>query len=507
MRRSARIVWHGLLGAIATAAVAGALTGCGESAEEAPHTPVPADQAWGAPNADQANTRKVTGPIDAASVTRLMPAWEIPVDGSYTATPVIADDVAFTQDSMSTVYAIDLGSGRLRWTARFESPNQGPNGVTVADGRVYGATNKGAFALDEETGRRLWMRRLARTPTEGIGMAPGHRDGTVYVSTIPAAGGDLGILWALDGASGRPLWKWVPVPTDLWGDPTVNAGGGMWHTPALDDDGGLYATIADPSPWPGTEEEPWGRSRPGDNRWSNSLVKLDARTGRFAWGYQAVPHDFYDWDLQCPPILATVDGRDIVLAAGKMGFVFAFDRETGELLWKRSVGIHNGHDNDSRRAMRGDYSNIGYGKKIYPGDWGGVQTQMASDGRTVYVPVNNLYSIFRSQTVPDKQDPETGTGEIVAIDIATGRVRWDRRLPHSVYGGASISNDVLFTNTFDGTVWALDVETGDTLWSARLPAGSIAPVTIAGDTILAGAGTPFEGRKQLAIVAYRLGAR
>jgi len=494
------------------AAVAGA-AGCGSEARAptqlapAPHTPVPAEQAWAAPNADAANTRRVGGPIDAASVARLRPVWRIPLSVSYTATAVISGDVAYTQDSLSDVYAIDVGSGRLRWKTRFHSPDQGPNGVAVVDKRVYGATNDSAFALDQETGRLLWRRKLKRHFTEGIDMAPGEQNGIVYVSTVPAGGGDVATLWALDGATGGVRWRWEEVPASLWGNPQLNGGGGMWHPPAFDDDGGLYAAIANPVPWPGTEEAPWGRSRPGPNRWNNSLVKLDARTGRFLWGRQVLPHDLYDWDLQCPPILARVDGRRVVLTAGKMGFVFAFDAETGRLLWKRSVGIHNGHDDDSVRAMHGDYSRVGYGRRIYPGDWGGVQTQLGSDGRTLYVPVNNLYAIYQAQTVPTQQDPAKGTGELVALDIATGQLRWATRLPHGIYGGASIANDVIFTTTYDGTVWAFHTRTGEQLWSAPLPAGSIAPVTIAGDTVIAGASLPVARGRRLAIVAYRLGVR
>ena len=257
-----------------------------------------------------------------------------------------------------------------------------------------------------------------------------------------------------------------------------------------------------------TGGDPWGRSRPGDDRWNNSLVKLDARTGRFLWGRQVLPHDIYDWDLECPPILADVDGRRVVIAGGKMGFVYAFDADTGAQLWKRSVGVHNGHDDDNLAAMRGDYSNVRVGERIYPGDWGGIQSAMASDGDTVYVPVNNLYAIYHNGVdQPEKQELMAGTGEVVAIDIASGRVKWDRRLPHSVYGAATISNDVVFTTTLDGMVWGLDTSSGRILWRSQMPEATDAPVAIAGDTLLTAASFPARGEQQeLVIVAYRLGA-
>ena len=339
------------------------------------------------------------GPIDASSVERLGVAWTMPLSAGYAATPVVSGDVLYTQDLSSNVFAIDLDSGRSIWTKTYDEPDKGPNGVNVVGDRVFGATYTSAFALDARTGRELWRGRIGLHTGDAVDMAPGYADGTVYVSTAVQGPGAVGTLWALDADTGRTRWKWVQVPEDLWGHPEVNAGGGLWHPPAFDDEGSLYISIANPLPFPGTERHPWGSSRPGPNRWNNSLVKLDAKTGRFLWGRQVLPHDIYDWDLQCPPILANVGGRKIVLTAGKMGFVYAFERDSGRLLWKRSVGRHNGHDDDNLHAMRGDYEKLELPARMYPGNWGGVETQMASDGRTVYVPVVNLWMLWQAQEV------------------------------------------------------------------------------------------------------------
>ncbi len=460
---------------------------------------------WRAPNADLANTRRLDGAIDATNVKSLRRAWAVPIRAAYAATPVVAGGIAYTADLMSNVYAIDLHSGRVKWRRIFNLPDTGPNGVSFAGGRVFGATPSAAFALDAATGRTLWTTKLIRRYGELIVMTPGYHDRIVYVSTVPARGGVVSTLWAMDASTGRKLWSWEQVPRDSWGDPKVNSGGGMWHPPAFDDRGALYISIANPIPFPGTKAQPWGRSRPGPNKWSNSIIKLDARTGRFIWGTQALPHDLYDWDLECPVILATVDGRRVALTAGKMGFVYAFDAETGRLLWKRSVGLHNGHDDDNLMAMRGDYSNIRTDQRLLPGDQGGVETQMASDGRTVYVPVNNLYAIYQGlEELPALQDLREGTGEIVALDIASGRVTWDHKLPHGMYGGATVTNDLVFTTTYDGTVWALARRSGAVVWKRRLPAGSIAPVGISGDTLLSAGSVPLSADQHMRIVAFRL---
>ena len=346
---------------------------------------------------------------------------------------------------------------------------------------------------------------LVRVSGEQIVMAPGYKDGVVFASTVPSAGGNIGTLWALDARTGRRLWSWEQVPRSLWGQPQLNGGGGLWHPPAFDGEGGLYVSIANPVPWPGTEEQPWGRSRPGPNRWNNSIVKLDARTGRFLWGTQVGPHDLYDWDLEAPVILATVDGRRVALSAGKMGFVYAFDAESGRLLWKRSVGIHNGHDDDSVRAMHGRLLEGRLRETHLPRRLGrrrdadGVRRR---DGlRAGQQPLRDIQQADAAETAGTGE----GTGELVAIDIATGRVRWDTRLPHGEYGGATVTNDLVLTTTYDGTVWALDRHDGSVLWRGALPAASIAPVAVTGDTLLAAGGIALDRSQRMRIVAYRLG--
>jgi outer membrane protein assembly factor BamB len=141
---------------------------------------------------------------------------------------------------------------------------------------------------------------------------------------------------------------------------------------------------------------------------------------------------------------------------------------------------------------------------VLPGWWGGVETQMASDGRVLYAPVNDLATRYDSGTRLTAPDPAEGTGRMVAIDVATGRVRWDRPLPRSPYGAATIANDLVFTTTYDGTVWALARDGGEVVWRTRLSTATNAPVAIAGDTLIAAASVPVNGR-QPELVAYRLG--
>jgi outer membrane protein assembly factor BamB len=217
-----------------------------------------------------------------------------------------------------------------------------------------------------------------------------------------------------------------------------------------------------------------------------------------------LPHDIYDWDLECPVILRRAGGRDVALVAGKMGWVFAFDAASGALLWKRPVGLHNGHDHDALKALHGG-AGLHLGAKILPGVLGGVETQMAADGRTLYVPVNNLPATVVSQTlIAPAEESDEGSGEMVALDIASGRVRWDRKLPESEYGAATVVNELAFTTTVGGKLWALDARTGGVVWRAQLRAGTIAPVAVAGGTVITASSYPFARGQVSEIVAYRL---
>jgi outer membrane protein assembly factor BamB len=499
---------QGRIQGLVALAVAAAIAGCGGLGEQGHGSGRAGAAEWRLPNADAHNSRRVGGPIDAASVRRLRVAWTVPI-GPVVANPVVARGVVYVQDMNSNMSAIALRSGKRLWSQSFEEPSVGPNGVAVVGDRIFGATATEAFAQRARTGVLLWTRRLVRNAHEGIDMAPGiWRDG-VYVSTVPVnrratyGAGARGALWALDAATGRPRWRWVTVPRDLWGRPDVNSGGGLWHPPAFDEHGQLYASIGNPGPWAGTRRYPWGSSRLGPNRWTNSLVKLDARTGRFRWGRQVVPHDLYDWDLECPPILTQAGGRPLVVVAGKMGFVYAFERARGRLVWKRAVGVHNGHDADGRKTMSG--RGLRPGERVLPGQLGGVETPMAIDDENVYVPVENLASTYDG-VQQGRSDPllDAGTGELVALDLATGRVAWDRRLPESAWGGVVVVNDLVFTPTFEGTVWALHASDGSVAWRARLPAGVNAPLAVVGDTLIAAAGQPLEAGQRASIVAFRL---
>jgi outer membrane protein assembly factor BamB len=339
-------------------------------------------------------------------------------------------------------------------------------------------------------------------------MAPGYEDGMVYVSTVPVnatesyEGGGVGVLWALDAKTGKKRWHFDTVPKDLWGNPGVNAGGGVWYPPAFDGKGGMYFGTGNPAPFPGAPKFPFGSSRPGPNLYTNSLIKLNAKTGKLDWYHQVTPHDIYDWDFQGPPILMKVGGRNAVVAAGKSGIVLAADRETGKVLWQRAVGTHNGHDDDGLLAMRGETSKLKTPSTVYPGALGGVIAPMSTDGKTIFAPVVNAPQEIVSGT--EKQEPGPLLGEIVALDAATGKVKWSEELGSPAFGATTVVNDLVFVTSFEGTVSAFTINSGQVVWREKLPAGSNSGVMVDGETLIAPAGVASAAGQVPKIVAYRL---
>ena len=264
----------------------------------------------------------------------------------------------------------------------------------------------------------------------------------------------------------------------------------------------MYIGTGNPAPFPGEAGAPWGQSRPGPNRYTDSMVKLDAKTGKLQWYYQATPHDLYDWDFQNPPILTQVKGREVAIGSGKSGLVVAVDAKTGKPVWKTAVGEHNGHDEDGVLAMRGETSKI-KGGKVAPGTLGGVIAPIAANSTTLFVPVVNHPIEVAGGTEISENSPLAG--EFVALDIETGKELWSQEYEGAAFGAPVVANDMVFFATFDGTVHGLDAKTGGEVWQGSLPAASNTGVTISGDTLIVPAGLPTQEGQKAEIVAYRVG--
>ncbi len=510
-------------GPAGTAGTGAAGTGATHAVLAGAAVPSPSGAAagWALPGANLANTRDVAGPITSANVKTLGVAWTVPIKAGYATTPVVVNGVVYTQDLHSNVMAISLATGKVLWTHNYNSLNGGPDGVTVAGGVVYAATARAAVALQASSGRQLWSRTLVRNDHEGIDMAPGYHDGTVYVSTVPVnaihsnyTGNGKAILWALSARTGTPEWTWDEVQ-NLWGKPDINSGGGQWYAPSFDSQGDIYLGVANPGPLGGVPGYPWGTSRPGPDLYTDSVVKLSP-AGKLLWYYQLTPHDLFDWDLQDPPVLTTAHGQPVVVDGGKAGILIELSAQTGKLIWKLPVGVHNGHGGAgllTEYAKPGSHIPLPSRFCLEPGGFGGIESQLASNGSTTFAAVNNLPMPMTA--TGGYSEPSTtalftaikeASGELVAVNQDSGKLEWADKLPSSPYGAASVTNNVVFTTTFNGYLYAADATTGAVLLKTPLSAGTNAPVTIDGGYVIVGAGVPLSPSQHELIIAYKLGA-
>ncbi len=469
---------------------------------------------WPLANRDYANTRATSdSAINSGNVATLGAAWAFafPATGAFgsaSSNPLILGDTVYFQDLAHNVYALDLGTGRVDWNRIYGVSGVGPNGPAVGWGKLFASSGPYTMAaLDLRTGVPVWEQAVSGIDkgTVGIDIQPTAFGGEVYLSTVPGssnanfyAGGGIGVLYGLDAATGVIRWSFATVDSaDVWGHPTINSGGGSWYPPAIDEATGLtFWSIANPALFPGTAEFPNGTSRPGPNLYTNSLAALGGADGRLKWYTQVLPHDIMDHDLQLSPILATatVGGQpqEIVITGGKMGRVYALNRETGALLWIAVVGDHM---NDQLAAFPAGTTTV------LPGILGGIETPMAYSDGVVYAAVNNLAADFTPSTWRLHSFGES-TGDLVAIDAATGQILWQKHFLSGNYGGATVVNDLVFTGTFDGMIYAFNKDTGEQLWSYRAPAGVNAWPAVAGDTIV----WPVAGPGLPSLIAFRLGS-
>ena len=324
--------------------------------------------------------------IDRSNVTRLQVAWtwktgERPIPatdstlaarpGQFQVTPLAIGDTLFLSTPYNRVVALDAATGRELWSydPRAYGPGQPSNGTgfvhrgvaTWSDGkerRILIASRWRLIALDAATGRPiqsfgtngevdltadiLWsVEKKHYTNTSPpvvyrdlVIVGNGVGDRLVYKRDPP------GDVQAFDVRTGRRVWRFNPIPqpgefgNETWEDSSWAHMGhtNVWAPFTVDVRRGLvYLPFGTPS------NDWYGGERKGDNLFAETLVSLNANTGRRVWHYQITRHGLWDYDLPAPPVLATIqkDGRalDVVAMVTKQGWVFVFDRETGKPVW------------------------------------------------------------------------------------------------------------------------------------------------------------------------------
>jgi len=215
--------------------------------------------------------------------------------------------------------------------------------------------------------------------------------------------------------------------------------------------------VSTPAPFPGTTAAPYGSSRPGPNLYTDSIVKLNKDTGKVEWHYQLTPHDINDWDLENSPILTRPTARPSSSPPAKAASSWPSTRPPANCSGRPPSGTHNGHDHDGLLTLAQAKAKLKPPYKVFPASSAASNPNWPPTAPTSTPPPTTSPRTYTDHTNKgiNSANFAKGTGDIVALNQATGKIVWDHKLNQSPYGAASITNDVLFTTTFDGKVWAL----------------------------------------------------
>lgn len=423
-------------------------------------------------------------------------AWASQGAGSIKGSPILMDGILYVT-ATNNVWALDARTGRRLWQYRHPDNDGfhiGQRGVAIAGEKVYLTTpDSKLVALDRHTGELQWMVEIADY-TQGYWST--NAPLLIRNHLIVGVSGDFdnlpGMLRSFDPDTGDLQWTFYStLPSDMRSDDSDPAmGGQMWMTgtydPALDL---LYIGTGNPTPVLN------GDARPGDNKWTNSILALNPDSGELVWGFQVSPHDTHDWDAAEVPVLVDAEfngqPRRLLLQASRNGFYVVLDRETGENLLTTTFAAQNwstGVDAQGRPVPDPDKDPRKDGVLIAPDEAGatnyrspgfdpalGLLVVSAADawGIYFYKPEHGDYGWAGADYTVKS------TGYLRAIDYATGALRWEKPL----YGGAGSAGvmttvtGLTFTGDAVNNALALDTATGDTLWYAGTGRVGNPPVT------------------------------
>jgi alcohol dehydrogenase (cytochrome c) len=515
------MIRNGLRIGVAIACSASVLAGCGGGPESAsspaasaapPATLQPeardvAAADWPAYNRTLAGDRfSPLAEIDRDNVAqlRIVCTYTLPEVAAMQAGPIVVDGTMYFTTERNS-YSVDAATCAEKWRVERQSSRPSPLGVqrgfAYLDGRLFrGTSDAHVLALDAADGRTLWdvTVDVAAKPGVTMPMAPIAANGMVFIGN---AGGDqtgvTGHVYALDADDGRVVWRFDVVPDE----PTVRAtwpnadrypitGGAFWTSFALDTDTGvLYVPAGNPAPDFDVE------ARGGDNLYTNSLIALDAASGRLLGYNQLVKRDNHDWDVNGPPVVATTRmGRAIIASANKDGLLSVLDRSAfaskplpsavGELgtrlptIFQSATTTRENVDVPlSRSAPVRFCPGIQGGNEwngaafhptlntLYTGavDWC-ASVQLAAE-----ISVPSAGAIWFGSAIGEIQAPPTeARGWITAFDADTGAVRWKFAAPAPVVAGVTpTAGGLVFTADLTGHLRAFDADTGAVLYELQ----------------------------------------
>ena len=446
--------------------------------------------------------------------------WQSPSLEKYETTSIVVDGILYTVQAPTTtptadgntqIVALDAATGRPFWRFTYPIPmtaraccGRVNRGVAILGDTLYmGTLNSHLIAVNAKNGTLLWDTTVIVPPanaTYPVTVAPLIVKDKVIIGTAGGDGAIRGFLAAYDAKTGKEIWRFYTTPgpgepgNDTWSGESWKIGGaGIWTTGSYDSETNLtFWGTGNPNPTGN------GPSRLGDNLYSDSVVALDADTGKLKWHYQFTPHDEMDYDSTQVPVLADLEikgrMRKVMLWANRNGLMYVLDRTTGEFLQGKpfvKVNWMDGFDAKGRpQRVPGKLPGArGDGTPIMPTILGATNWYSPSfSPRTglFYVPAwensksgggggggrgaANTTPMGGIALAPNVKTEEEGYGVVRAFDMRTLDQKWEFKMNDITWAGVlSTAGDVVFSGGREGYFFALDARSGALLW--KIPLG------------------------------------
>ena len=485
--------------------------------------------------------------INRGNVAGLHAAFTFPVGGlagggafahgALEATPLVNDGFMYITNGWGEVFKLDVRGGYAKplwkmdpavdkeWAAVVACCDIDNRGVGLWKDKVVSHTLDGRIVLtDDATGKVVWETRLA-SPDKGetITAAPLIVKDLAISGVSGAEKAIRGWIAATDLNTGKEVWRTYMIPgpgepgNETWADDHK-----AWETGGASTWGnGTYDPKLNLLFWgtgnPGPDFDP--EYRPGANVWTESIVAIDADTGKMKWAHQYVPNDPHDYDEigDHPLVDVTIGGklRQLVVHAGRNGFFWGFDRTTGQFLygtqfvdklnWTKGLDPKTGLPVEydptkpvqlwqaATTGLRGKPAT----EEVCPTTMGGRNWQPTAynpDLHQLYIPAiescgtinpkeqvqpaanGGTWKLPTSFTGADVVKPSGVTGSIVAEDVTNGKIQNKLKTPYPMWGGMlATAGGLVFTSTVDGWVRAYDAKTLKELWKFNVGSGVNAP--------------------------------
>jgi alcohol dehydrogenase (cytochrome c) len=435
--------------------------------------------------------------INTTNVHSLVAKWVYQTGGAgkFETTPLVVDGILYGTGQDDRAFALDARTGRPIWLYQRQLPadirpccGHVNRGLAILGDKVFlGTLDAHVMALDAKTGNVIWdVVAVDYKNGYSFTLAPLAIKNLVILGISGGEYGIRGFIDAYDADTGQRKWRFYTVPGpgepghDTWeGDSWKIGGAPAWIT-------GTYDPAANQLFWPTGNPSPSnrGEGRAGHNLFSNTLLALDADTGKLNWYFQFTRHDEHDWDATQVPVMIDQGAKHLIAQANRNGFFYVVDRTTGKLFSASPYGKvtwSESKDAEGRPVATKQSSPTPEGRRVCPGAAGTTNWMSPTfDSQTglFYVSAREQCDIFSTAPQPYEaghayygsayfpaDDTEPYWGALRAIDPTSGTVKWEFRHPSPSWSGVlSTAGGLVFTGDAEGNFIALDAASGKPLW-------------------------------------------